>query len=101
MATIKHYHDSGGIHGYDIGKTLYELTNGAISGTNARYYAILRRLEQDKLLLSKVKSDTGRIRKYYFLTDLGEKVLNNLFTYWQYYSEQIQELFQKIKWELK
>ncbi|OLS16510.1 MAG: hypothetical protein HeimC3_54530 [Candidatus Heimdallarchaeota archaeon LC_3] len=86
----------GGIHGYAIGQALYDESEGGLSGSNATYYAILRRMEKDSLLNSEiVESTSGPSRKHYFLTTLGENALNDLWKKWKYYYSLLNDLIKK------
>jgi PadR family transcriptional regulator PadR len=96
LAIIKIYQDHNGIHGYDIGTKLYEMTDGVISGSKATYYAILRRLELDNLLTARIKKEKGPVRKYYFLTTDGEKALNLLSQAWYNYDYVIKNLLDTV-----
>ena len=92
LLIIKYYRDEGGIHGYDIGRVLYQTTEGMIAGSNATYYAILRRLEQDELLTSITKHKENRSRKYYKLTEDGDKALITLLQLWKSYDYSLEQL---------
>jgi PadR family transcriptional regulator PadR len=93
LSIIDNYHDQGGIHGYAIGQALYEKSGGGLSGTNATYYAILRRLEKDSLLYSQIEdSSTGPPRKHYYLTSGGKSALNTLWKNWKYYYNLLDEM---------
>jgi len=90
---IKQAQNSGGIYGYGIAKSILAQTQGEIDASNATFYAILRRMEQDKLIFSELgKSIDGPIRKHYFLTELGFKSYDLLKRNWNYYFEIIQNV---------
>jgi PadR family transcriptional regulator PadR len=96
LSIIENYHDRGGIHGYAIGQALYEYSSGGLSGTNATYYAILRRLEKDGLLYSRIEdSSTGPPRKHYYLTAQGKSAINTLWKNWKYYYYLLDEMITK------
>lgn len=86
-------HQSTGVYGYQIGEELYSLTKGELDGTKATFYAILRRLVIDELVVSEVSfSSSGPARKYYRLTPKGELAYNALWENWQYYFRILDEL---------
>lgn len=75
-----------GIHGYSIAEELEAQTLGEISKSKASFYAILRRLVDDKLVESKEgDSLKGPPRKYYFLTDTGLNAMRALYQNWKHY----------------
>ncbi len=86
-------HQSTGVYGYQIGEELYSLTKGELDGTKATFYAILRRLEIDELVVSERSfSSSGPARKYYQLSPKGERAYNALWENWQYYFRILDEL---------
>ena len=96
LSIIENYHDQGGIHGYAIGQALYDYSNGGLSGTNATYYSILRRLEKENLLYSRIEdSPTGPPRKHYYLTEDGKSALNTLWKNWKYYYHLLDDMITK------
>jgi PadR family transcriptional regulator PadR len=75
-----------GIHGYLIGEKLYSETEGQLDGTKATFYAILRRLEQDSLIETKIgEQKSGPPRKYYQLSTKGERAYQALWQNWRYF----------------
>ncbi len=83
LLVIRLYQNTGGVYGYKISEKLLELTQGEFDASNATFYAILRRLEKDRLIFSKVQpSDVGPPRKHYFLTEQGVSVMNTLGLEW-------------------
>ncbi len=52
LLTIINNHQKTGVYGYQIGEELYSFTQGELDGTKATFYAILRRLEKDRLVSS-------------------------------------------------
>ena len=90
---IKQAQNAGGIYGYGIAKSILEQTQGEIDASNATFYAILRRMEQDQLIFSELgQSIDGPIRKHYFLTEMGFTAYNLLKRNWKYYFEIIQNV---------
>jgi PadR family transcriptional regulator PadR len=88
-------HQSTGIYGYAIGEELFSSTEGELDGSKATFYAILRRLEKDELVSSKLQvSPTGPARKYYYLTPKGERASNALWQNWIHYYKILQRLIE-------
>jgi DNA-binding PadR family transcriptional regulator len=66
-------------HGYSIMKTVEELSNGRLElSTGTLYGALKRMLEQAWIERYEAADDneSGRIRKTYRLTDLGQRILD-------------------------
>jgi transcriptional regulator len=64
------------MYGYEIVSTVRQETDSAFEWKAGSLYPSLHKLEKTGLLSSEWKGDTGqRQRKYYQLTDVGEKVL--------------------------
>ena len=75
-----------GVHGYTIAEELEAQTQGEISKSTASYYAVLRRLVDEKLVeIKEGDSIKGPPRKYYFLTVEGREVMKALYQNWKYY----------------
>lgn len=66
----------GESYGYEIIQKVRELSGGQIEWSDGMLYPVLHRLEREGLIESEWKeSETGRERKYYFLSSKGRKVL--------------------------
>jgi DNA-binding PadR family transcriptional regulator len=66
----------GESYGYEIIQRVRELSGGEIEWSDGMLYPVLHRLERDGLIESEWKeADTGRQRKYYFISKDGRKVL--------------------------
>jgi DNA-binding PadR family transcriptional regulator len=66
----------GESYGYEIIQKVRELSGGEIQWSDGTLYPVLHRLEREKLIESEWKeAETGRERKYYFLSAKGRKVL--------------------------
>src|SRR5450432_4055354 len=66
----------GESYGYEIIQRVRELSGGQIEWSDGMLYPVLHRLERDGLIDSEWKeADTGRQRKYYFISTDGRKVL--------------------------
>src|SRR5882762_3773360 len=63
-------------YGYEIIQKVREVSGGQIEWSDGMLYPVLHRLERDGLIDSEWKeADTGRERKYYFLSSNGRKAL--------------------------
>src|SRR3954466_10039231 len=66
----------GESYGYEIIQKVRELSGGEIEWSDGTLYPVLHRLEREDLIDSEWKeAETGRERKYYFLSSKGRKVL--------------------------
>ena len=78
----------GESYGYAIIKRVDELSGGRLQWTDGMLYPVLHRLERNGLVEAKWgKSETGRRRKYYQLTDLGSQELGRQQRQWQVVNE--------------
>ncbi|MDP8239439.1 MAG: PadR family transcriptional regulator [Candidatus Hatepunaea meridiana] len=74
----------GATYGYAINKHVCELSGGEIKWTEGMLYPLLHRLERNGYVEATwEKSDTGRRRKYYSLTDQGRKELAHQQRRWE------------------
>lgn len=74
----------GESYGYAIIKRVDELSGGEIQWTDGMLYPVLHRLEHNGYVkASWGKSETGRRRKYYELTDLGVAELESQQRQWR------------------
>ena len=66
----------GESYGYAIIQEVKKLSGDQINWTDGMLYPVLHRLERDGLIESEWKeADTGRERKYYFISSDGRKAL--------------------------
>ncbi len=78
----------GESYGYAIIKRVDELSGGELQWTDGMLYPVLHRLERNGLVKAGWgRSDSGRRRKYYRLTDHGSEELANQQRQWQVVSE--------------
>ena len=78
----------GESYGYAIIKRVDELSGGELQWTDGMLYPVLHRLERNGLVkASWGRSESGRRRKYYRLTDQGYKELENPQRQWQVVNE--------------
>ncbi|MFX1488968.1 MAG: PadR family transcriptional regulator [Promethearchaeota archaeon] len=80
------------LHGYKILKDLTEKTNEMLVIEEGTLYPILRKLEADGIIKSE-KETTGRKRKFYMMTEKGEKIFNHLAGFYSKLTEAIAPLF--------
>jgi DNA-binding PadR family transcriptional regulator len=67
----------GETYGYKIIKQMKNLSGGHLEWSFGMLYPVLHRLEKDGFIAAKwKKSDKGRLRKYYRLTDAGREELD-------------------------
>lgn len=64
----------GRMYGYEITQRVRQLTDGQIKLTEGALYPTLHKLEAEGALTTKTEIVEGRARKYYYLTEEGEKV---------------------------
>ncbi len=80
------------IYAYEISKQLEEYGFGKIS--EGTIYPIILRLQKNELVTCEVReSPSGPKRKYYFLTEAGEKELNDFSANWKELEQAVNRLF--------
>ncbi|WP_299883735.1 PadR family transcriptional regulator [uncultured Lacinutrix sp.] len=70
---LKLLNESDKMYGYEITQKVKELTKGELKITEGALYPALHKLEAEGLLEVEVKKVDNRLRKYYRLTENGEK----------------------------
>ena len=70
---LKLLNDNGKMYGYEITKKAKEQTNGDFEITEGALYTTLHKLEAEDILDVEYKMVDGRNRKYYKLSEKGEK----------------------------
>jgi DNA-binding PadR family transcriptional regulator len=70
---LKLLHENGRMYGYEITKKAKAQTNGGFSITEGALYTILHKLEGEEVLEVEFEIVDGRTRKYYKLSEKGEK----------------------------
>ena len=63
------------MYGYEMIRTINELTNGEFQWKEGALYPCLHKMENDGLLRSEWKIVTGKPRKYYMLTRTGKQAV--------------------------
>ena len=70
-------------YGYAIGKRIREVTEGTMEWADGMLYPVLHRLEGNGFVRAEWrKSDGGRRRKYYKITESGRKELQRMREQW-------------------
>ncbi len=87
------------LHGYKILKDLTNQTNEMLVIEEGTLYPILRKLEGEKIIKSR-REETGRKKKFYSMTEYGERVFNHLAGFYSKLTEAIAPLFD-VKVNLK
>ena len=75
LSAIK-YEDS---YGYKIIKDVKPV----LTLSESTLYTILKRLEESKMITVRTEEHDGRLRKYYHITDVGLKRLNDFMEEWK------------------
>lgn len=89
LKIIKH---KGEAYGYEIVTELREYGFGQC--TEGTIYPLLTRIEKKRLLKSiKKESPFGPMRKYYLLTELGEKELEEFYDVWIEFKGFVEKIF--------
>ncbi len=78
--------DASPAHGYAVGQSLRERSDGAFDLPEGTIYPALHRLERDGLLESEWSSQDGRRRRVYRLTRSGKKALGARRSEWTAFS---------------
>lgn len=82
---LKMLSDNTELYGYEITQKAKEITAGDIAITEGALYPILHKLEAKGVVTVEVRSIGNRMRKYYRLTDAGDKELSQQLSEWQGY----------------
>ena len=70
-------------YGYNIIQQVEILSGGELQWTDAMLYPVLKRMEKENLISSRwVKTEAGRKRKYYKITESGKTKLNEEKNQW-------------------
>ena len=70
---LKLLHENGRMYGYEITKKTKEQTNEGFTVTEGTLYTTLHKLEAEEVLEVEFEIVDGRTRKYYKLSEKGEK----------------------------
>lgn len=81
-------------YGYDVAQQLRKL--GFEDVAEGTVYTILLRFEKNNLVnIEKIPSEVGPPRKFYSLTELGQRELKTFWQKWEFVSSKINELRSK------
>ena len=84
---------AGDKYGYEISKIITSKTGGEYDINEATLYSSLKRLERDKSIISYWGDETqGGRRKYYKITEEGQKVLQQNILDWEFTKKIISKL---------
>ncbi len=87
----------GESYGYAIIKRVGELSGGRMEWTDGMLYPVLHRLERLGYIAAAQKnSETGRIRKYYSITNSGRKQLESHMRQWQTVDSALRQLWSVV-----
>lgn len=89
---LKLLNESDKMYGYEITQKVKEITKGELKITEGALYPALHKLEADGLLDVEVKKVDNRLRKYYKLTEKGNKETVNKLNELQEYIKTMQIL---------
>lgn len=70
---LKLLEENGKMYGYEITQKVKTLTEGQLQITEGALYPALHKLEAGGLLDSEMEQVGNRVRKYYKLTEIGQK----------------------------
>lgn len=70
---LKLLEDKGSMYGYEMTRSVREITKGKVNITEAALYPALHKLVAEDLLETSSELVNGRVRKYYSLTKKGKK----------------------------
>ncbi|MDN3595891.1 PadR family transcriptional regulator [Zunongwangia endophytica] len=82
--------ESDKMYGYEITQKVKEITQGELKITEGALYPALHKLEADGFLEVEVKKVDNRLRKYYKLTEAGNKEKVNKINELEQFIENIQ-----------
>ena len=80
------------MYGYEISQQLKQRSGGYFEMKEGLLYPALHRMQQNGWLTSQWRVVDGRKRKYYLLTPLGQKKLNEQAVEWMNFIEQLRAL---------
>jgi DNA-binding PadR family transcriptional regulator len=72
------------MYGYELVKTVNDRTNGILQWKEGTLYPLLHKMQAQRLIKAEwqTSEDTGKDRKYYFITPKGEKLLSESKSQW-------------------
>lgn len=97
---LKLLDQKGKMYGYEITQKVKELTKGELKITEGALYPALHKLEAEGLLAVEVVKVDNRLRKYYKLTEQGEKETINRLAALEDFIRSMQDLVNP-KWSIQ
>jgi PadR family transcriptional regulator PadR len=91
---MKLLEENGKMYGYEITQKVKLITQGELNITEGALYPALHKLEADGLLDVEVEKVDNRLRKYYKLTESGQKATVNLLAELEDFIKNMQSLVQ-------
>ncbi|MBQ9321210.1 MAG: helix-turn-helix transcriptional regulator [Eubacterium sp.] len=83
-------------YGYNISKTIQEITSGALSLKEGTLYTTFRRLEQAGMIESYWGDEmAGARRRYYHLTEQGKSLLEENRQDWKHYTKMLARILDR------
>ena len=82
------------LYGYEIIKEIFRQSEEILTLGEGSIYPMLHQLEEKKLIKSYWKNEKGRDRKYYKITQTGEKIFINHLKEWKIFSQSLNKIFQ-------
>ncbi|MHA7129940.1 PadR family transcriptional regulator [Algoriphagus namhaensis] len=89
---LKLLEENDRMYGYEITQRVKELTAGEIKITEGALYPALHKLEAEGLLSTEIEQVDNRVRKYYSLTQSGQKEMNNKMSELNSFVENLQRI---------
>ena len=80
------------MYGYEITKKVKELSKGQMNLTEGALYPALHKMEADGLVEVSVENIGNRVRKYYSLTQGGEKEMSSKLAELEDFVSQLQQI---------
>ena len=96
---LKLLDEGGNMYGYEITQKAKQLTKGDLKITEGALYPALHKLEAEGLLDVEVAKVDNRMRKYYKLTEQGEKETANRLAELEEFIRNMQQLVNP-KWSI-
>ncbi|MEM1124416.1 MAG: helix-turn-helix transcriptional regulator [Bacteroidota bacterium] len=89
---LKMLGDNGRMYGYEITQKVKELTQGELQITEGALYPALHKLEAEGHLQVEFEQVKNRMRKYYALTEAGNKEVANKLSEMEHFLQTMQQL---------
>ena len=87
----------GEIYGYQIIQNVIDISGGTLEWSEGMLYPVLHRMEKENLIRSQWRvSESGRRRKYYRLTELGQEELEKERKQWMNVHKLLAKLWEPV-----